>query len=115
MTLRHWLSTLREPPRRPRSLWADEVRSHSRALIGKYARLYEYLEQRHADSVVLRFAEIEDLIGSSLPERARRERQWWIADSATVAPHADAWILANRTAVPNLVAQTVVFDRALCN
>jgi hypothetical protein len=84
-----------------------------RAMAGKYVLLYEYLEHRHADTVVLTFAEIEDLLGFPLPEQARGHREWWTdADVSTAAaPHSDAWVLASRTAVPNLVARTVVFDR----
>ena len=76
--------------------------------------LYEYLEHRHANTVVLTFAEVEDLLGFPLPEQARRHREWWTDADASMAgaPHSDAWILASRTAVPNLSAQTVVFDRA---
>ena len=84
-----------------------------RAMTGKYVLLYEYLEHRHANTVVLTFAEVEDLLGFPLPDQARRDREWWTdADaSRAAAPHSDAWILASRTAVPNLTAQTVVFDR----
>ena len=83
-------------------------------MTGKYVLLYEYLEHRHADTVVLTFAEVEDLLGFPLPDPARHHREWWTdADSSEAAgPHSDAWILAHRTAVPNLMAQTVVFDRA---
>ena len=83
-------------------------------MTGKYVLLYEYLEHRHADTVVLTFAEVEDLLGFALPDQARHHREWWTdADtSRVVAPHSDAWVLAHRTAVPNLGAQTVVFDRA---
>jgi hypothetical protein len=85
-----------------------------RAMTGKYVLLYEYLEHRHADTVVLTFAEIEDLLGFALPDQARGHREWWTDAAASMAqaPHSDAWILAHRTAVPNLTAQSVVFDRA---
>jgi hypothetical protein len=83
-------------------------------MAGQYALLYEYLAHRHADTVVLTFAEVEDLLGFPLPDQARSHREWWTdaARSMVPAPHSDAWILAHRTAVPNLMAQTVVFDRA---
>ncbi len=83
-------------------------------MTGKYRLLYDYLEHRHANTVVLTFSEIEDLLGFRLPEQARGQREWWTEADASIAaaPHSDAWILASRTAVPNLVAQTVVFDRA---
>lgn len=75
--------------------------------------LHKYLDDRYADAVVLTFAEIEDLIGEALPERARQSDEWWTTPDPTVSGCglADCWILANRTARPNLLALTVAFDR----
>jgi len=75
--------------------------------------LLKYLAGRYANAVVLTFAEIEDLLGRSLPERARSSEDWWTSpDPDAAAPRiADSWILANRTARPNLRALTVAFDR----
>jgi hypothetical protein len=80
---------------------------------GKYAPLYEYLVNRYADRVVLTFAQIEDLLGGALPDTARARHDWWtstdgVADKSSCS---DAWILAGRTARPNLLARTVAFDR----
>ena len=44
---------------------------------GQYLLLYKYLENRYADTVVLTFAEIEDLLGFPLPEQARLQQEWW--------------------------------------
>jgi hypothetical protein len=84
-----------------------------RAMTGQYVLLYEYLQHRYADTVVLTFAQIEDLVGFPLPEQARRQREWWTEAGAVDAgpSYADAWRLASRTAVPNLLAQIVAFDR----
>ena len=81
--------------------------------LGKYQSLYAYLRDRFANRVVLTFREIEDLMGSSLPEAARHEREWWsIAESAaTASEQSDAWTLADRRAEVNFPAQRVVFDR----
>jgi hypothetical protein len=81
---------------------------------GKYQLLYKYLEDRYADTVVLTFAEIEDLLGFTLPDQARRQQEWWTKAPTNIhrLDHADSWILANRTAKPNLLAQTVAFERA---
>lgn len=78
-----------------------------------YVLLYKYLDGRYADTVVLTFAQIEDLLGFKLPDQARLRTQWW-ADGEHVAGsgYSDAWVLASRTAVPNLTAKIVVFDRA---
>ncbi len=81
---------------------------------GRYAALYKYLADRFADTVVLTFAEIEDILGFTLPDLARQREEWWThPDPATPRPsYADAWVLASRTAQPNLHAMIVVFDRA---
>ena len=81
---------------------------------GTYLLLYKYLENRYADTVVLTFAEIEDLLGFTLPDQARLHREWWTdAETKTAGPnYSDSWILASRTAMPNLLARTVVFQRA---
>ena len=86
--------------------------AHRRAakVPGKYAPLHEYLANRYADSVVLTFAQIEDLLGGALPDTARARHEWWTSsDSASSC--SDAWILAGRTARPNLLARTVAFER----
>ena len=44
---------------------------------GEYRPLHKYLEDRYADTVVLRFAEIEGLIGFALPDLARQRQDWW--------------------------------------
>ena len=79
----------------------------------KYFLLYKYLQNRYANRVVLTFAEIEDLLGFALPGQARLQREWWTNAGVDVAAtaHSDSWILARRTAVPNMAAQIVVFER----
>ena len=42
---------------------------------GKYKALYEYLDNRYANTVVLTFAQIEDLLGFTAWATARRLRQ----------------------------------------
>jgi hypothetical protein len=81
---------------------------------GKYLLLYKYLQNRYADTVVLTFGQIESLLGFALPDQARLNRQWWSNAAVTSAGtnYADSWILARRVATPNLLAQTVAFDRA---
>ena len=81
---------------------------------GKYLALYTYLENRYANTVVLTFQEIEDLLGFALPESARNRQEWWTDLEPNSAPssHSDSWVLASRTATPNLPARIVVFERA---
>jgi len=99
---------------RPREAVTETPRPQGRVMSGKYLLLYNYLENRYANTVVLTFAQIEDLLGFVLPEQARLHREWWTdAEKNPAGPnYSDSWILARRTATPNLVAQTVVFERA---
>ena len=93
---------------------AETVKPQGRVMSGQYLLLYRYLEDRYANTVVLTFAEIEDLLGFALPDQARLHQEWWTdAKTSMAGPnYSDSWILASRTAVPNLMARTVVFERA---
>jgi len=84
-----------------------------RVMSGTYPFLYKYLHDRYADTVVLTFAQIESLLGFALPDQARLNQQWWTNTAATAAGtnYSDSWILASRIATPNLLAQTVAFER----
>jgi hypothetical protein len=88
------------------------IDQRAEVVAGKYGVLYRYLEHRYADVVVLTFAQIEDLLGFSLPQLARTYQPWWtLGANVQGAPHADAWTLAGRTASPNLQSRTVMFTR----
>jgi len=78
-----------------------------------YRALHKYLNGRYADTVVLTFGEIEDLLGFGLPDAARVRVEWWTDDTADggESPQSHAWMHAGRTAKPNLFARTVVFER----
>ena len=95
-----------QPPTR-----VERPKRPERTMSGKYLLLFNYLENRYADTVVLTFSEIEDLLGFPLPEEARRQRGWWLDAAVGTGSHTDSWILASRTAIPDLMAKTVVFDR----
>src|SRR3979490_2618339 len=56
---------------------AQPAKAPGRVMTGKYLLLYKYLENRYANTVVLTFAEIEDLLGFTLPDQARVQREWW--------------------------------------
>ena len=92
---------------------AETAKPHGRVMRGKYLLLYQYLENRYANTVVLTFAEIEDLLGFALPDQARLHREWWTdrKTSTGESNYSDSWILASRTATPNMLAQTVAFER----
>ena len=80
---------------------------------GAYSSLLQYLTARYANVVVLTFGEIEDLLGFALPQQARDDAAWWTPGEpgASPPPQSLAWSLAQRTAVPNLTAETVLFER----
>ena len=74
----------------------------------RYQALQQYLVDRYTDTVVLKFTEIEDILGFTLPRLARLKQEWW---ANLASRQSDAWTSAQRTAVPNLRAQTVTFAR----
>ena len=76
-----------------------------------YLSLHAYLANRYSSVVVLTFSQIEDLLDSPLPATARQDAAWWNSDDHHNFGHSNSWRLAKRTAVANLVAQTVRFER----
>jgi hypothetical protein len=109
-----WMKKRASRPHKQPEPDAEAAQRQGRVMSGKYLSLYTYLENRYANTVVLTFAEIEDLLGFTLPDVARLRQEWWTdLDPHAVRPsYADAWMLASRTARPNLLARTVVFERA---
>ena len=102
-------SAAQDEPQSP----AEAAPSPKRVTCGKGQLLYKYLSERYAQRVVLKFSEIEDLLGFALPDQARLHQEWWTRAEVNGGPsYSDSWILASRTAVPNLMARTVVFERA---
>jgi hypothetical protein len=81
---------------------------------GPYLALFDYLENRYANRVVLSFAQIEDLLNGPLPDQAHLRQEWWTDAEVEVGESkcSDSWLLARRSATPNLLARTVLFARA---
>jgi hypothetical protein len=79
----------------------------------EYQPLHKYLDNRYADTVVLTFNEIEDLLGAKLPDPASRQPEWWASDGDgdAASPQSLSWTQACRTAEPNLRARSVRFER----
>jgi hypothetical protein len=77
----------------------------------EFRSLYTYLEHRYASIVVLTFEQMEALLGFALPASARTEPDWWTSAAVPSRLHSAAWTGAGRTAVPNLPARTVTFER----
>jgi DNA-binding transcriptional regulator YiaG len=59
----------------------------------KYWPLFEHLRRSGQDEVTLTFAEIETLLGASLPPSARARRGWW-SNRSTGSLQASAWMEA---------------------
>jgi hypothetical protein len=104
---RRWTGTARDQETQ------DPAKPQRLAVPGQYRPLHKYLDDRYADTVVLKFSEIEDLLGFTLPDLARVQQEWWANGEGDSAPSAQArsWTKARRTATANLAAQTVVFER----
>ena len=83
----------------------------SLSVAAPYAPLQDYLKRRYADTVVLTFAEIEDLLGCALPDGARMSPEWWSNDDERSSPQSLVWTKVGRRATAKLVARTVAFER----
>jgi hypothetical protein len=108
-----WMKNRQSKARTQPAPVVETTKAQRPVMSGKYLSLYKYLDGRFADRVVLKFTEIEDLLGFALPDLARVSEDWWtIPDQSAASPRfSDSWILAKRSARPNLLALTVVFDR----
>ncbi|WP_048160006.1 DUF7662 domain-containing protein [Thermococcus barophilus] len=58
----------------------SDGKNHKPARISKYSPLGEYLSKIAKDTVVLRFRDIERIIGKELPPAARTYKAWWAND-----------------------------------
>jgi hypothetical protein len=60
----------------------------------KYISLYRFLSKRTSARMTLTFAEIERIIGSNLPESARKYSAWWSNSHTNAHPHSRSWLNA---------------------
>jgi hypothetical protein len=108
-----WLKKLARPPKQHEwPLLGPLVDARPFAGPAEYLPLHKYLRDRYADTVVLTFAEIEDLLGFSLPALARLQPEWWADDSRAPTAPSRSWSQARRTVKANFESQTAVFERA---
>ena len=98
-----------DPPAAERPI--GKVPGRAAKIPSEYVSLHKYLANRYADMVVLTFSQLEDLLGFALPDSARTQQEWWTSTDSDKSSGADAWILAGRTATPNLLTRTVAFER----
>jgi hypothetical protein len=81
--------------------------------MGRYDPLREFLSATTEPSLRLTFAQIETILGDSLPASAREHQAWWANELAGTHSHARSWLDAGyRTQHLDLNAQTVEFARA---
>ncbi len=98
----NWLVGAYKPASRPTG----------RAGASRYQPLHDHLADRTETVVRLTFSQIERLLGSQLPESARRYRPWWANEAAGTHVHARAWLDAGRrTKNVDLNGGTVEFVR----
>ena len=80
---------------------------------GKYAPLYRFLRARAGQEWRVSFADLETVLGFTLPESARVHRPWWSNQrNAGGHGHALAWRVAGwKTRAVDLERETLVFQR----
>jgi DNA-binding transcriptional regulator YiaG len=78
----------------------------------KYSPLFEHLQRCNQEAVTLTFAEIEALMGCSLPTSALNKKNWWSNRDSSSALQAGAWIGAGyHIESVDLTQQTVSFQK----
>ncbi|MBE9111749.1 helix-turn-helix transcriptional regulator [Nodosilinea sp. LEGE 07298] len=77
----------------------------------KYYPLFEHLQGCKQVAVTLTFAEIEALMGRSLPASAFKKKHWWSNRGSIIALQGAAWIDAGyQVKAVDLAQQTVTFQ-----
>ena len=81
---------------------------------GKYSPLYRCLRARGGGEWRASFADLEAVLGFTLPESARVHRPWWSNQRNRGGhSHALAWQMAGwKTRAVDLERETLVFERA---
>ncbi len=81
---------------------------------GKYSPLYRHLRARGGGEWRASFADLEAVLGFTLPESARVHRPWWSNQrNGGGHGHALAWQMAGwKTRAVDLERETLVFERA---
>lgn len=78
----------------------------------KYYALHVFLASADDDSITLTFAEVERILGFSLPRGARSSRAWW-GNSRQGHTQSRAWLLAGcRVTGVDIADEWVSFSRA---
>lgn len=79
--------------------------------MSKYEPLEHFLKSRQTEEVPMTFAEIERVIGRSLPQKASGHRAWW-SNNPSNNVMTKAWLAAGyRTERVDMAARRLVFRR----
>src|SRR4030067_1014074 len=77
----------------------------------KYFPLHQHLKRQRGERTPMTFAEVEAVLGASLPRSARRSRAFW-SNRARGGLQAEAWLEAGYEAAEvGIRARSVVFQR----
>ncbi len=80
--------------------------------MGKYEPLSRFLSHAGEDCISASFAQVEEILGCSLPMSAYRHQAWWANESNGTHTHSRSWQDAGwETRQVNTGARTVKFER----
>ena len=80
--------------------------------MSKYQKLSKYLKSLNGEEWMADFTEIETILGSALPDSARRYPAWWSNQAGEGHTQSNAWqALGWRTAKLDLAGEKVTFIR----
>ena len=80
--------------------------------MGKYEPLTAFLKQRDGREIRMSFGEIEQVIGATLPPKAKHLRAWW-SNNPSNNVMTKAWLAAGyKTAQVDIGSETLVFSPA---
>ena len=79
----------------------------------KYEPLGHYLDLQSRTELILAFADVESILGTSLPPSAFKYREWWANETNLLTTHSQcgAWMSVGYHAFPNIMAREVRFVR----
>lgn len=80
-------------------------------MAGKYGPLSEYLTTLTGDEVCFTFAEIEAILGATLPPTAWQRSMWWANSPRPDHPQSRAWLASGWTVSADVNNGAVTFFR----
>lgn len=79
---------------------------------GKYYPLYRYLQQQESEKVIISFSQIEEIIGTALPNSAYKHQAWWGNTRSGTYVQSAAWLEAGFRVDAIAFGETIEFNRA---